>query len=41
LQEIKLDPAFSDMALIRKGNRLSVMPVKKQHFDKLVTLGNK
>jgi predicted RNA-binding protein with PUA-like domain len=41
LQEIKLDPAFSDMALIRKGNRLSVMPVSKKHLDRIIKLGSR
>lgn len=41
LQEIKLDPAFSDMPLIKKGNRLSVFPIKKEHFEQIVALGSK
>lgn len=41
LQEIKLDPKFYDMLLIKKGNRLSVMPVKKKHFTEILKLGNK
>lgn len=32
LSEIKLDPAFAGMPLVKKGNRLSVFPVQKQHF---------
>jgi predicted RNA-binding protein with PUA-like domain len=38
LQEIKLDPAFADMPLVKKGNRLSVFPIKKKHFDRICTL---
>lgn len=41
LQEIKLDPKFSDMTLTKRGNRLSVMPVQKKHFDRVVKLGAK
>lgn len=41
LQEIKLDPKFAGMPLVRKGNRLSVMPVQKKHFDRIVQLGKK
>lgn len=37
LSELKLDPAFVDMPLVQKGNRLSVMPIKKIHFDKILT----
>jgi predicted RNA-binding protein with PUA-like domain len=39
LTEIKLDPVFKNMALVKKGNRLSVMPVTKKHFEKIVKLG--
>jgi len=38
LQEIKLDPKFDGMPLIRKGNRLSVFPISKQHFDRVCKL---
>jgi len=41
LQEIKLDSQFTDMPLVRKGNRLSVMPINKKHFERIVTLGTK
>jgi predicted RNA-binding protein with PUA-like domain len=33
LSEIKAEPALADMALVRKGNRLSVMPVSKEQWD--------
>ena len=39
LQEIKLDPKFEGMPLVKKGNRLSVFPVSKKHFDRVVKLG--
>lgn len=38
LQEIKLDPKFADMPLVQKGNRLSVFPIKKVHFDRVLKL---
>lgn len=38
LAEIKIDPAFESMPLVKKGNRLSVMPIKKQHFDKVIKM---
>ena len=41
LAEIKADPSFSDLPLVRKGNRLSVMPISKRHFDKIVRQGHK
>lgn len=42
LSELKIDPAFSTMALVQRGNRLSVMPVKKTEFSRIVKLsGNK
>ena len=38
LEEIKSDPHFSDMLLIRH-TRLSVMPVSRAHFERIVQLG--
>jgi len=38
LAEIKIDPAFSGFPLIAKGNRLSIMPISKKHFDRICTL---
>ena len=38
LAQIKADPALREMALVRQS-RLSVMPVDKQHFDRLLLLG--
>ena len=33
LQELKQHPQLEGMALLRKGNRLSVMPVEKEQWD--------
>ncbi len=38
LGEIKLDPAFSDMLVVKRGMRLSVQPVAKKHFDRIQKL---
>ena len=38
LAEIKIDPVFATMPLVKKGNRLSVMPVVKKHFEKIVKM---
>lgn len=38
LGEIKQDPAFADLGLVRIG-RLSVMPASRAQFDRLVALG--
>lgn len=39
LFELKRHPEeLKDMALLRKGNRLSVMPVIRQHWDFILTL---
>ena len=40
LAEIKIDPAFETMPLVKKGNRLSVMPVQKKHFDTIVKMAS-
>jgi predicted RNA-binding protein with PUA-like domain len=38
LVQIKADPAFADLALVRQS-RLSVMPVGKPHWDRLCRMG--
>jgi len=38
LAAIKADPALSDIALVRQG-RLSVMPIPKPAFDRILALG--
>jgi predicted RNA-binding protein with PUA-like domain len=38
LSELKLDPFFSDMLVIKRGMRLSVQPVAKKHFDRVIKL---
>jgi len=39
LSELRLDPAFATMPLLARGNRLSVFPVNKKHFEQIVKLG--
>ncbi|MFB2119506.1 EVE domain-containing protein [Parapedobacter sp. 2B3] len=39
LEVIKADPQLQDIALVRQG-RLSVMPLKREEFDRIVALGN-
>lgn len=41
LAEIKADKYFEDMLLVRKGNRLSVMPIKKTDFNRIIKLAEK
>lgn len=41
LNELKEKNIFSDLALVKKGNRLSVIPVTKKHYDAIVKLGSK
>ncbi len=38
LGELKLDPAFADMLVIKRGMRLSVQPVAEKHFKKIVAM---
>jgi len=38
LAEIKAEKSLEDMILTRKGNRLSIMPVEKQHWDRILGL---
>ncbi len=39
LEAIKADPQLQDIALVRQG-RLSVMPLKREEFDRLVAMGS-
>jgi predicted RNA-binding protein with PUA-like domain len=38
LQELKAEPRLEGFALVRRGNRLSVMPVTKQQWDIILGL---
>lgn len=38
LDEMKAEPKLADMRLVQKGNRLSVMPVAKKEFEKVVNM---
>jgi predicted RNA-binding protein with PUA-like domain len=38
LSELKEQSSLSGMRLLRRGNRLSVMPVEKQHWDAILRL---
>jgi len=38
LQELKLDPFFEGMLVIKRGMRLSVQPVHEKHFKKILEL---
>lgn len=39
LEQIRQDEAFADLPLVKKGNRLSVIEITKDHYDRLVKLG--
>ncbi|MFP4639083.1 MAG: EVE domain-containing protein [Guyparkeria sp.] len=38
LTELKADPALEEMPLVRRGNRLSVMPVTEEQFEHILSL---
>jgi len=38
LTELKAHPALSELPLVRRGNRLSVMPVTDVHWDLILGL---
>jgi predicted RNA-binding protein with PUA-like domain len=38
LAEIKAEKSLEDMILTRRGNRLSIMPVEKKHWNKILRL---
>jgi predicted RNA-binding protein with PUA-like domain len=39
LNELKQHPELSDMQLLKKGNRLSVMPVSADHWQTIMAMG--
>ncbi len=41
LSQIKFQPELKGIMLTQIGNRLSVQPVSKAHFEKIVEMGNK
>ena len=38
LTEIKAHPGLDDMILVRKGNRLSIMPITEDHWNIIISL---
>jgi len=38
LEELKQRPELSEMPLVRRGNRLSVMPVSTEHWQRILDL---
>ncbi|HHQ68729.1 MAG TPA: EVE domain-containing protein [Halothiobacillaceae bacterium] len=38
LSELKAEPALENLPLVRRGNRLSIMPVEKQAFEHILTM---
>jgi predicted RNA-binding protein with PUA-like domain len=40
LKELKALPELADLALVRRGNRLSIMPVSAQQWDFVLNLEN-
>jgi predicted RNA-binding protein with PUA-like domain len=38
LTEIKAEKSLEDMILTRRGNRLSIMPIEKKHWNKILSL---
>ena len=38
LTELKAQPGLEDMILVRKGNRLSIMPVSDEHWELILGL---
>ena len=38
LEALKREPALADMWLLKRGNRLSVFPVERQHWDFIMAM---
>jgi len=41
LSELKLDPQFADMLVVKRGMRLSVQPVAEKHFRHILSIKSK
>jgi len=41
LAQLKQTSSLSDMRLVQKGNRLSIMPVAKKHWDTIVKMSER
>jgi predicted RNA-binding protein with PUA-like domain len=39
LERLRSDPALADMLILRRGNRLSITPVEKAHWERICRLG--
>ena len=39
LQDLKAEKALDDMLVVKRGQRLSIQPVDKKHFDKVCEMG--
>ncbi len=39
LERLKADPRLDEMLVCRRGQRLSVQPVERRHFSRVLTLG--
>ena len=38
LSELKANPQLEDMPLLKRGNRLSIMPVDPQHWQQILAM---
>ena len=38
LEQMKSDSALQDMRLVKRGNRLSVMPIREEEFERILEL---
>jgi len=41
LDKLRADPAFADMMVLKRGCRLSIQPVDRKHFERIVRLGHR
>lgn len=41
LRELKLHKTLADMRLLKRGNRLSILPIEKKEWDYILNLENK
>jgi predicted RNA-binding protein with PUA-like domain len=39
LDDLRADPTLADLVTLRRGNRLSITPVEKAHWDRICKMG--
>lgn len=41
LDELRAEPALEGLLALRKGNRLSITPLEREHYDRILSMGGR